>query len=343
MLKSDFFYELPNELIAQTPMEPRDSSRLMCLKRVDNNIEHMRFKQLPALLDEGDVLVVNNSKVLPARLLGSKENSTGIYELLLLRERKTDEWECLARPGRRLHKGDILVFGDGSLKAEILSTLENGGKLVKMRYDTKTIYNKLEIFGKMPLPPYIKKQLSNNNDYQTIYAKEQGSAAAPTAGLHFTPELIVELQGKGVRIAEICLHVGLGTFRPVQTDNIEQHVMHSEWFSIGEVAANAVNKALKENKRVVAVGTTACRTLEAAKYDERGYLVPQNGETDIFITPGYKFKKIDGLITNFHLPESTLIMLISAFYGREKTLKAYSEAIKEKYRFFSFGDAMIIL
>ncbi len=342
MQTKDFYFDLPQELIAQTPASPRDSSRLLCLARHSGELQHHIFSDLPDLLQPGDLLVVNNSKVLPARLIGQKSDTGGVCELLLLHEEQKDEWECLARPGKRMKEGTKLSFGDGSLTAEVLKTLENGGKLVRFSYDTVHLYEKLDEFGNMPLPPYIKTQLSENSQYQTVYAKHPGSAAAPTAGLHFTPDLIQKLKDKGVGFTEVTLHVGLGTFRPVQEDNIENHHMHSEWYTIDSAAADIINKTKKQGGRVIAVGTTSCRTLESVMAKHNA-IKASSGETDIFIYPGCEFSAIDGLITNFHLPESTLIMLVSAFCGRENTLAAYEEAIRQKYRFFSFGDAMFII
>lgn len=343
MLKSEFDFYLPKELIAQEPREPRDAARLLCLHRDSDAMEHRVFHDLPDLLEPGDLLVVNNSKVLPARLIGHKDPTGAVCEILLLRQVKGDVWECLAKPGKRLKTGARVVFGDGTLSAEILETSgEDGNKLVRFTYDTQTLYEKLDEFGRMPLPPYIQKQLEDQSQYQTVYAKELGSAAAPTAGLHFTPELMQTLREKGIRFAELTLHVGLGTFRPVKEDDILDHKMHSEWYCIDEETAALIRETKRAGKRVIAVGTTSCRTLEAVatKYGE---IRACSGDTDIFIYPGYQFKAIDGLITNFHLPESTLIMLVSAFYGYEKTMHAYETAVKEKYRFFSFGDAMILL
>ncbi len=343
MLKSEFDFYLPKELIAQEPREPRDAARLLCLHRDSDAMEHRVFHDLPDLLEPGDLLVVNNSKVLPARLIGHKDPTGAVCEILLLRQVKGDVWECLAKPGKRLKTGARVVFGDGTLSAEILETSgEDGNKLVRFTYDTQTLYEKLDEFGRMPLPPYIQKQLEDQSQYQTVYAKELGSAAAPTAGLHFTPELMQTLREKGIRFAELTLHVGLGTFRPVKEDDILDHKMHSEWYCIDEETAALIRETKRAGKRVIAVGTTSCRTLEAVatKY---GDIRACSGDTDIFIYPGYQFKAIDGLITNFHLPESTLIMLVSAFYGYEKTMHAYETAVKEKYRFFSFGDAMILL
>ena len=335
MLKKDFWFDLPKELIAQEPADPRDSARLMCL-------DHRIFHDLPQLLQPGDLLVVNNSKVLPARLIGQKVPTGAVCEVLLLRQVKGDTWECLAKPGKRLQPGTRLTFGDGTLTAQIEQTEEDGNKLVTFFYDTETLYEKLDSFGKMPLPPYITKQLEDQSQYQTVYAKELGSAAAPTAGLHFTPELMDTLRGLGIRIAEVTLHVGLGTFRPVKEENITDHVMHSEWYSVSEETAQLIRQTKAEGHRVISVGTTSCRTLEsvAKKYGE---IRACSGDTDIFLYPGCEFRCIDGLITNFHLPESTLIMLVSAFCGYEHTMEAYKIAVQEKYRFFSFGDAMLII
>ena len=341
MLKKDFWYDLPKELIAQEPADPRDSARLMVLNRADDSIKHEIFHDLPSHLNAGDVLVLNNSKVLPARLIGDKVPTGAVCEVLLLRQAKGDTWECLARPGRRMQAGTKLRFGDGSLTAVVDETLPDGNKLVTFTYDTQTLYEKLDEFGKMPLPPYITKQLEDQSQYQTVYAKELGSAAAPTAGLHFTPELLKPIEDKGVKIVDVTLHVGLGTFRPVNEESIEDHHMHTEWYCVEEAAAAAINEARANGHRVVAVGTTSCRTLEAvwARY---GKIVPCSGSTDIFLYPGVELHAIDALVTNFHLPESTLIMLIAAFYGYDKTMAAYKVAVQEKYRFFSFGDAMLI-
>lgn len=341
MLKKDFWYDLPKELIAQEPANPRDSARLMVLDRSNGSITHRIFRDLPEYLNPGDVLVVNNSKVLPARLMGIKVPTGAVCEVLLLRQAHGDTWECLARPGRRMQAGTRLTFGDGTLTAEVEETLPDGNKLVHFNYNTQTLYEKLDEFGKMPLPPYITKQLEDQSQYQTVYAKELGSAAAPTAGLHFTPELLDTIRAKGVKIVEVTLHVGLGTFRPVSEDDIEDHQMHTEWYCVEEEAASAICTAREAGHRVIAVGTTSCRTLEAvwARY---GKIVPCSGTTDIFLYPGVELHAIDGLVTNFHLPESTLIMLIAAFYGYDKTMAAYREAVKERYRFFSFGDAMLI-
>ena len=342
MLKKDFWYDLPKELIAQEPADPRDSARLMVLSQKDDSIQHKIFHDLTEYLEPGDLLVVNNSKVLPARIVGIKQPTGAVCELLLLRQVKGDQWECLAKPGKRMQPGTKVSFGDGSLTAIVDETLEDGNKYVTFYYDTETLYEKLDEFGKMPLPPYITKQLEDQSQYQTVYAKELGSAAAPTAGLHFTPELMDTIRAKGVNIAEVTLHVGLGTFRPVQEDEITDHKMHSEWYSISEETARRIRETKAAGHRVIAVGTTSCRTLEsvAQKYGE---IRACSGDTDIFLYPGREFKAIDGLITNFHLPESTLVMLVSAFAGREHVLNAYEEAVKQRYRFFSFGDAMCIV
>lgn len=341
MLKKDFWYDLPKELIAQEPADPRDSARLMVLDRKSDQIEHKIFRDITQYLTAGDVLVVNNSKVLPARLLGIKEPTGAVCEILLLRQDHGDTWECLARPGKRMQAGTKITFGDGSLTAVIEETLQDGNKFVTFHYQTQTLYEKLDEFGKMPLPPYITKQLEDQSQYQTVYAKELGSAAAPTAGLHFTPELLEAIRAKGVTIAEVTLHVGLGTFRPVSEDVVEDHQMHTEWYCVEQEAADAITAARAGGHKVIAVGTTSCRTLESvwAKY---GKIVPCSGNTGIFLYPGVELQAIDGLITNFHLPESTLIMLIAAFYGYDKTMAVYKKAVEEKYRFFSFGDAMFI-
>ena len=341
MLKKDFWFDLPKEQIAQEPAIPRDSARLMTLDRGSNVIGHHIFRELPELLEPGDLLVANNSKVLPARLIGTKEHTGAACELLLLNQHKGDTWECLAKPGKRLHPGTRILFGDGTLSAEIEETLEDGNKYVTFYYDTETLYEKLDEFGKMPLPPYITKQLEDQSQYQTVYAKELGSAAAPTAGLHFTPQLLDTIRSRGVKVAEVTLHVGLGTFRPVSEETVEAHQMHSEWYSVSEETAKLINETRAAGHRVIAVGTTSCRTLESvwARY---GKIVPCSGNTSIFIYPGIALHAIDGLITNFHLPESTLIMLIAAFYGYDKTMAAYKVAVEQKYRFFSFCDAMFI-
>ena len=341
MLKKDFWYDLPKELIAQEPADPRDAARLMVLDRKNDKILHSVFHELPHYLEKGDLLVVNNSKVLPARLMGTKVPTGAVCELLLLRQVKGDTWECLARPGKRMQPGTKVEFGDGSLTAVVDETLPDGNKHVTFSYDTETLYEKLDEFGKMPLPPYITRQLEDQSQYQTVYAKELGSAAAPTAGLHFTPELLDTIRAKGVNIVEVTLHVGLGTFRPVSEDDIQEHQMHTEWYCVDDTAAEAINAARASGHRVIAVGTTSCRTIESQAAED-GTMRASAGWTDIFIYPGYKFKVLDALVTNFHLPESTLIMLVSALAGREHVLAAYQQAVEERYRFFSFGDAMFI-
>ncbi|MCI5755908.1 MAG: tRNA preQ1(34) S-adenosylmethionine ribosyltransferase-isomerase QueA [Firmicutes bacterium] len=335
----DFFYDLPKELIAQTPAEPRDSSRLLVLHKDTGETEHRIFRDIIDYLHEGDVLVINDSKVIPARLYGVKEDSGITVEVVLLRSRGLDVWETLVRPGRRCRPGTKIIFGDGLLRAEVLETVEGGNRLLKFAYEGDNIFHVLDKVGQMPLPPYITEKLKDKNRYQTVYAKEEGSAAAPTAGLHFTPELLERIKAKGVVIAPVMLHVGLGTFRPVKEDRIEEHEMHSEFISVSKETADLINN---RKGRVFAVGTTSCRTLESAS-DENGIVHPVTDDTKIFIYPGYRFKITDALITNFHLPESTLLMLVSALTSREMMLKTYNEAIDMKYRFFSFGDAMLIL
>ena len=339
MKKSDFYFELPPELIAQTPIEKRDSSRLLVLDRIDGDIEHRHFFDIIDYLNEGDCLVLNNSRVLPARLIGCRPTG-GSIELLLLREFQDGTWECLSRPGRKTKPGTEIIFGNGELKAVIEDYIPGGNRKVRFEYDG-IFLEILEKLGKMPLPPYIKEELQDSERYQTVYSKELGSAAAPTAGLHFTQELLDKIKDKGVKIAFVTLHVGLGTFRPVKEDEIEDHDMHSEFCIIPQETADIINETRKNGGRVIAVGTTSCRTLESFA-SEDGFLEATSGWTDIFIYPGYKFKCIDALITNFHLPESTLIMLVSALAGRENILNAYKTAVEEKYRFFSFGDAMFI-
>lgn len=339
MKKSDFDFYLPEELIAQTPLEKRDSSRLLVLDKLTGALDHRHFYELPEFLNENDCLVLNNSRVLPARLIGARD-SGGAVELVLLRDLGEGRWECLSRPGRKTKPGTHLTFGGGELTAEVEAVVEGGNRIV--RFDFEGIFLEvLERLGKMPLPPYIKEELNDPERYQTVYSRELGSAAAPTAGLHFTPELLDEIAAKGVKICYVTLHVGLGTFRPVKEDDIEQHEMHSEFCIVPEETAKIVTETKKNGGRVVAVGTTSCRTLESfAKPD--GTLEPTSGWTDIFIYPGYEFKCVDALVTNFHLPESTLIMLVSALAGRENVLNAYKTAVGERYRFFSFGDAMFI-
>ncbi|MBP3539455.1 MAG: tRNA preQ1(34) S-adenosylmethionine ribosyltransferase-isomerase QueA [Oscillospiraceae bacterium] len=339
MKKSDFDFYLPEELIAQTPLERRDGSRLLALDKYTGEIEHRHFYDLPEFLKAGDCLVMNNSRVLPARLIGTRKTG-GMVELVLLRDLGEGRWECLSRPGRKTKPGTELSFGDGELNAVVEAVVEGGNRIV--RFDYEGIFLEvLERLGKMPLPPYIKEELNEPERYQTVYSRELGSAAAPTAGLHFTEELLEKLKAKGVKLCYVTLHVGLGTFRPVKEDEIEDHEMHSEFCIIPEETAQAINETKRAGGRIVAVGTTSCRTLESfAK--ENGTLEACSGWTNIFIYPGYKFKCIDALITNFHLPESTLIMLVSALAGRENILNAYKTAVEERYRFFSFGDAMFI-
>ena len=335
----DFYYELPEELIAQTPIEKRDESRLMVLNRKEQTIEHKTFKDIIDYLKPGDVLVRNNTKVIPARLYGKKETGANV-EFLLLNNIEGDIWESIVRPGNKLHIGTKVIFGDGLLEAEVLDIMEGGTRKVKFTYNG--IFNEiLDKIGLMPLPPYIHEELKQKDRYQTVYAKYNGSAAAPTAGLHFTPELFEKLKAKGIEIANVTLHVGIGTFRPVKVEKVEEHHMHSEHFYIKQEDVEIINKAKQEGRRVIAVGTTSCRVLETVA-DENGFVKATEGDTQIFIYPGYKFKILDGLITNFHLPESTLLMLVSSLAGRDYIMKAYNEAVKEKYRFFSFGDAMFI-
>jgi len=334
----DFFYHLPESQIAQTPAEPRDSSKLLVLHKESGETEHKIFRDILDYLHEGDVLVVNDSKVIPARLYGIKE-STGIdIEVVLLRSRGLDVWETLVRPGRRCKPGTVIVFGDGLLRAEVLETVEGGNRLLKFTYEGDNLFSILDRVGHMPLPPYITEKLKDKNRYQTVYAREEGSAAAPTAGLHFTEELLDKIRAKGVKIAPVMLHVGLGTFRPVKEDKIGDHEMHSEFISVSKETADIVNN---RTGRLIAVGTTSCRVLESAA-DDNGILHPVTDDTRIFIYPGYRFKITDALITNFHLPESTLLMLVSALTNREMMLRTYEEAIEHGYRFFSFGDAMLI-
>lgn len=339
MQVSDFNYDLPEELIAQVPIKQRDESRLMVLDRQKQTIEHKVFKDIIDYLEPGDCLVRNNTKVIPARIYGKKETGANV-EFLLLNNIEGDIWECIVRPGNKLHVGVKVIFGDGLLKAEILDTMPGGTRKVKFYYDG--IFNEiLDKIGLMPLPPYIHEELKDRDRYQTVYAKYDGSAAAPTAGLHFTPELLEKIEAKGIKIANVTLHVGIGTFRPVKEEKVEDHEMHSEHFYIKGEDVEKINSTKKAGKRVIAVGTTSCRVLETIA-DENGLVKETEGDTQIFIYPGYKFKCLDGLITNFHLPQSTLLMLVSALAGREFILKAYNEAVEQKYRFFSFGDAMFI-
>lgn len=339
--KSDFYYDLPQELIAQDPLEDRSSSRLLKLNKLTGETEHHSFKEIPSFLKPGDCLVLNNTKVIPARLIGHKEETGAAIEVLLLKRKEKDQWETLVKPGKKARPGAKIIFGDGLLKAEVLDVLEEGNRLIQFTYDG--IFEEvLDRLGEMPLPPYITHKLQDKNRYQTVYAKYEGSAAAPTAGLHFTPELLQQIEQMGVRLAYVTLHVGLGTFRPVKEDNVLDHHMHSEYYQITKEAADIINETKQSGGRVICVGTTSCRTIESAA-DETGIVHPGSDNTEIFIYPGYRFKVLDGLITNFHLPESTLIMLVSALAGREHVLHAYQEAVEQKYRFFSFGDAMIIL
>jgi S-adenosylmethionine:tRNA ribosyltransferase-isomerase len=336
MKKSDFWFDLPEELIAQTPLDKRDESRLLVVDKKTGALEHKSFRDLPSLLRKGDCLVLNDSRVLPARLLGSRE-SGGAVEILLLKDLGENRWECLSRPGRKTRPGTKLIFGNGELKAEVKEVTEGGNRIVEFYYEG-IFLEVLERLGKMPLPPYIHEELKDSERYQTVYSKELGSAAAPTAGLHFTNELLDEIRAKGVKTAFVTLHVGLGTFRPVKEENIEDHDMHSEFCMIPRETADIVNETKKNGGRIISVGTTSCRTLESFA-EEDGTLKASSGWTDIFIYPGYRFKCIDALITNFHLPESTLIMLVSALAGRENVLNAYKAAVENRYRFFSFGDA----
>ena len=341
MLRQDFYYDLPEELIAQVPIEPRDASRLLTLARDSGEVADRHFYDIVDYLCEGDCLVLNDSRVLPARLIGKRAATGANVELLLLTPHGGDTWEALAGPGRRAKPGDTLTFGEGLLTAEVLDVLEGGNRLVKFSYEGN-FYHVLERIGQMPLPPYITEKLENGERYQTVYSREVGSAAAPTAGLHFTPELLEKIKAKGVDIAYVTLHVGLGTFRPVKEDNIENHTMHAEHYELSAETAEVINRTRERGGRVIAVGTTSCRTLESVGLIN-GRVEPADGWTSIFIYPGYQFQVLDGLITNFHLPESTLIMLVSAFAGYENTMAAYRHAVEEKYRFFSFGDAMLIL
>ncbi len=340
MKKEDFYFDLPEELIAQDPLEDRSSSRLLVLDKMTGKVEHHVFRDVLNYMDEGDCLVINDTKVIPARLIGSRIGTDAKIEVLLLKRMENDTWETLVKPGKKAKVGTRISFGDGLLIGEVVDIVEEGNRLIRFEY--QGIFEEiLDQLGQMPLPPYITHQLQDKNRYQTVYAKHTGSAAAPTAGLHFTPELLQQIEDKGVKIARVTLHVGLGTFRPVKVDNILEHHMHSEFYQIDEDAAEKINSTKDAGKRVICVGTTSCRTVESAA-DENGGLRATSGWTEIFIYPGYRFKVLDNLITNFHLPESTLVMLVSALAGRENVLAAYEQAIKEKYRFFSFGDAMMI-
>ncbi len=337
---SDFYYDLPKELIAQDPLEDRAASRLLVLGKKDGSIRHETFRDVTGHLRAGDCLVINNTRVIPARLFGQREDTGGAVELLLLKRRSTDVWETLVKPGKKARTGARLCFGGGLLTGEIVEVLPDGNRLIQFSYEG--IFEELlDLLGQMPLPPYITHTLADQTRYQTVYAKHDGSAAAPTAGLHFTPALLDEIRGMGVKIAEVTLHVGLGTFRPVKVEQVSDHHMHTEYYEVSAEAASLINETKQAGGRVIAVGTTSCRTLESAA-DADGFLTEKNGWTDIFIYPGYRFRAIDALITNFHLPESTLVMLVSALAGREHVMHAYEEAIRERYRFFSFGDAMLI-
>ncbi len=343
---ADFFYDLPEELIAQHPAEQRDHSRLLVLDRKTGSLSHRHFYDVLDYLNPNDVLVINDSKVIPARLYGHVEGRPeASIELLLLRQHELDSWETLVKPGKRARVGMRLVFGDGMLCGEVRDLVEEGNRIIHFDYDREkyaNIYDVLHQIGLMPLPPYITEQLQDNDRYQTVYAKTEGSAAAPTAGLHFTPELLAKIREKGVAIAPVMLHVGLGTFRPVKADRIDEHVMHSEFFSVSEESARIINERRAKGGRVICVGTTSCRTLESVARED-GTIPAGSGDTGIFIYPGYRFRAVDALITNFHLPESTLLMLVSAFYDREHIMEAYKTAVAERYRFFSFGDACLIL
>lgn len=340
MNTSDFYYDLPKELIAQDPLPDRSGSKLMVLDKDTGEYSHHIFKEIIDFLNPGDCLVINNTKVIPARLFGKREDTDAVIELLLLKRRENDVWETLVKPGKKARQGAKIIFGEGKLKGEIIEVLDDGNRLIKFSYDG--IFEEiLDELGTMPLPPYITHQLKDQTRYQTVYAKYEGSAAAPTAGLHFTKELLEDIEKKGVRIANVTLHVGLGTFRPVKVDDVTKHHMHTEYINVSKEAADIINNTKASGKRVICVGTTSCRTIESAA-DENGHVNPVSMDTDIFIYPGYKFKVLDCLITNFHLPESTLLMLISALAGKDKVINAYNAAIENKYRFFSFGDAMFI-
>lgn len=341
MKTSDFYYDLPKELIAQDPLEDRSSSRLLVLHRKSGRVEHRVFTDIVEYLKSGDCLVRNNTKVIPARLYGTRVDTGATIELLLLKRMENDVWETLVKPGKKARQGVVISFGDGILTGEIIDVKEDGNRLIQFRYEG--IFEEiLDQLGQMPLPPYITHTLKDKNRYQTVYAKYEGSAAAPTAGLHFTEELFQKLEEKGVLVANVTLHVGLGTFRPVKVDDVSKHHMHTEFYQVTKEEADRINKAKQAGGRIVCVGTTSCRTIESAA-DENGVLKPGQGDTDIFIYPGYSFKMMDVLITNFHLPESTLLMLVSALAGKEQVMRVYEEAVRERYRFFSFGDAMIIL
>ncbi len=341
MTTKDFYYDLPQELIAQTPLADRSASKLMVLERKTGDVSHKQFRDIIDYISPGDCLVLNNTRVIPARLYGEKKDTGGKIEFLLLKRLELDTWEVILKPGKKAKVGARFVFGDGLLEAEILSIIEDGKRIVKFFYDGvwEALLDRL---GEMPLPPYIKEKLTDKERYQTVYSKIEGSAAAPTAGLHFTKELLSALEKKGVRIAYLTLHVGLGTFRPVAVENVEDHIMHRERYEVSEEAASTINQTRKEGGRIIAIGTTSVRTLETVA-EADGTILPKEGETNIFLYPGYQFKAIDALITNFHLPESTLLMLISAFAGKENVFRAYECAVENQYRFFSFGDAMLIV
>ena len=340
MKTKDFYYDLPEELIAQTPVEPRDASRLMTLDKTTGAIGHYHFRDIVDLLREGDCLILNDSRVLPARIYGVKEDTGAHVEFLLLENKGNDRWEALAGPGKKARKGSRFTFGDGLLRCEVVDVLPDGNRLIQFQYEG-VFFNLLDQIGQMPLPPYIKEKLQDRERYQTVYSREVGSAAAPTAGLHFTPELLEQVKAKGVKLGFVTLHVGLGTFRPVSAEDIQDHKMHAEHYHMPQETADLINETKEKGGRVIAVGTTSCRTIESVAQKE-GRFTESEGWTDIFLYPGYQFKGLDGLITNFHLPESTLIMLVSALAGREHVLHAYEVAVREKYRFFSFGDAMFI-
>ena len=341
MNTSDFYYDLPAELIAQTPIEPRNASRLMVLDRISGKIEHKIFSQLEEFLNEGDCLILNDTRVIPARIYGVKKETGAVVEFLLLNQNENNVWECLCKPGKRAKIGTEFVFGDGLVDCEVVDITEDGNRKIRFNCDSKEIYNILDKIGKMPLPPYITQELKNGERYQTVYSRELGSAAAPTAGLHFTKEMLDDLKNKGINIGYVTLHVGLGTFRPVKVDDVTKHKMHTEHYHISKETADLINETKRNGKRVISVGTTSTRTLESVA-TKNGCICEDEDDTSIFIYPGYEFKCIDGLITNFHLPESTLIMLVSAFAGYDNTMNAYKTAVDEKYRFFSFGDAMFI-
>ncbi len=341
MKKSDFYYDLPKELIAQTPIEPRDHSRMMVLSRNDDKIEHKHFYNFIDYLNPGDCLILNNTRVLPARIYGIKKDTGAVVEFLLLNNLGNDKWECITGPGKRAKVDTEFSFGDGILSCKVLEILENGNRIAEFYYNASNIYEVLDKVGEMPLPHYITEKLEDKERYQTVYSKELGSAAAPTAGLHFTDEIMAKIEAKGIKIGYVTLHVGIGTFRPVKAENIEDHEMHSEHYSIPKETADLIIETKKNGGRVVGVGTTCCRTLESVMQSQ-GEMKEFDDWTNIFIYPGYQFKCVDALLTNFHLPESTLVMLVSAFYNREKVLEAYKEAVDKKYRFFSFGDCMFI-